>query len=78
VIPRPADTVTLLPALVGRFGTRLPSGDVSGRHINDVIEPVCRAGDDAVAALPRHRWLSVLQTYAPERMATDPVGWVVR
>jgi len=50
--------VTLLPALVARFGTRLRSGDVSGRHINDVIEPACRADNDAVVALPRHRWLA--------------------
>jgi hypothetical protein len=42
--------VTLLPVLAGGFRARLSSGDVSGRHINDVIEPVCRAGDDAVAA----------------------------
>jgi hypothetical protein len=27
---------------------------------------------------PQRFWLSVLQTYVPERMATDPVGWVVR
>jgi hypothetical protein len=50
--------VTLLPVLAGGFRARLSSGDVSGRHINDVIEPVCRAGDDAVAALPRYRWLA--------------------
>jgi hypothetical protein len=56
--PRPADTMILLPALVGRFGTRLPLGDVSGRHINDVIKPACRAGHDAVAALPWYRWLA--------------------
>jgi hypothetical protein len=56
--PRPADTVTLLPVLAGGYGARLSSGDVSGRHINDVIEPACRAGDDAVAVLPRYRWLA--------------------
>src|SRR5580704_5675207 len=50
-----ADTVTLRPALAGRFRARLPSGDVSGRHINDVIEPACRAGDHAVAALLRYQ-----------------------
>jgi hypothetical protein len=43
--------VTLLPVLVGGFGARLPSGDVSGRHINDAIEPAYPACDEAVAAL---------------------------
>jgi len=30
-------------ALVGPNGTRLPSSDVNGRHIINVIEPACRA-----------------------------------
>jgi LuxR family maltose regulon positive regulatory protein len=67
--------VTVVPAPPGSGKTVLLRSWIGDAALTDRVACVAVDGHERD---PQRFWLSVLQTYVPERMATDPVGWVVR